>query len=126
MDPARVAGSLSFFLETLIFDIMNVKVLRPFNGELLPVYRQIGVAAVSRFSDVILRSDGFVISVADWSAFMSVLWSVYAECSRSSLGSVISTPLCVRLLDFEAETWVSYDAVCGGIRYKYLVRYGSR
>jgi len=104
---------------------MNIKIMRPCNGELMPVYRQVGLAAMSRFSSMMLVSDGVVVSVDDWSAFLSAVWSAYAECSRSSLGALMSVPLRVRLLDFEAETWVSYDSECGGIRYKSLVRYGS-
>lgn len=103
---------------------MVVKVLRPANKELMPVYLKIGAACLSHFTDVILDSQGMICVSPDWNIFLSVVWTAYADCSWSSLGALMSLPLRVRLLEYEAETTVSYDADCGGIRYKALVRYG--
>lgn len=104
---------------------MEIKVLRPVNKELMPVFQQVGVCAVLRFSFVVLDWQGVSCVVPDWNVFLLAVWSAYAECSRSSLGALLSLPLRVRLLDYKAETMVSYDAGCGGIRYRSLVRYDS-
>lgn len=104
---------------------MKIKVLRPANKECLPVYQQIGAFALAHFTTVVLDNQGFICVSTDWNIFLLVVWAAYAECSRSSLGALMSLPLRVRLLDYEAETFVSYDAECGGIRYKSLVRYGG-
>ena len=104
---------------------MEIKVLRPANKKLMPVYQQIGAFALAHFTSVVLDSQGMICVSPDWNVFLSVVWAAYAECSRSSLGALMSLPLRVRLLEYEAETMVSYDADCGGIRYKALVRYGS-
>lgn len=103
---------------------MEIKVLRPVNNLLIPVYQQIGAFALAHFTSVVLDDQGMICVSPDWNVFLSVVWAAYAECSRSSLGALISVPIRVRLLEYEAETWVSYDAECGGIRYKSLVRYG--
>lgn len=104
---------------------MEIKVLRPANKQLLPVYQQIGAFALAHFTSVVLDDQGMICVSPDWNIFLSVVWAAYAECSKSSLGALMSLPLRVRLLDYEAETTVSYDADCGGIRYKSLVRYGG-
>lgn len=104
---------------------MEIKVLRPANKELMPVYQQVGSFALAHFTSVILDNQGFICVSTDWNIFLSVVWAAYAECSRSSLGALMSLPLRVRLLEYKAETMVSYDADCGGIRYKSLVRYDS-
>ena len=104
---------------------MNIKLMRPANKNLMPVYQQIGAFALAHFTSVVLDGQGMVCVSPDWNAFLTVVWTAYAECSKSSLGALMSLPLRVRLLDYEAETWVSYDKECGGIRYKSLVRYGN-
>lgn len=104
---------------------MEIKVLRPANEKLIPVYQQIGAFSLAHFTSVVLDGQGMVCVSPDWNIFLSVVWAAYAECSRSSLGALISMPLRVRLLDYKAETMVSYDADCGGIRYKSLVRYDN-
>lgn len=104
---------------------MIVKILRPFNAELLPIYRCVGVAVASRFSSIVLDKQGVAVVVPDWSAFLSAVWSAYSECSKTNVGVLLSVPLRVRLLDFGAETRVSYDTRCAGIRYTSLVRYGT-
>lgn len=104
---------------------MEIKLLRPANKEQMPVYQKIGAFALAHFTSVVLDGQGMTCVSPDWNIFLSVVWAAYAECSRSSLGALISVPLRVRLLEYEAETMVSYDADCGGIRYKALVRYGS-
>lgn len=99
--------------------------MRPANIKLMPVYQQIGAFALAHFTSVVLDSQGMVCVSPDWNVFLAVVWAAYAECSQSSLGALMSLPLRVRLLDYKAETAVSYDADCGGIRYKSLVRYDS-
>lgn len=104
---------------------MEIKVLRPVNKEMMPVFQQVGISVASHLSSVVLDWQGFLCVVPDWNVFLSAVWSAYAECSRSSLGALLSHPLRVRILEYKAETMVSYDAECGGIRYKSLVRYDS-
>lgn len=74
---------------------------------------------------VTLCSDGYIINMPSWFDFLSLMWHVYADCSRDARGVALTSPLRVRLLDYKAETMVFYDAEVKGIRYKSLVRYGQ-
>lgn len=61
-----------------------------------------------------------VVEVESWEAFLRILWAAYAQMSRTSAGSMMSTPIRVVLADYAAYTDVS--ASSEGIRYTALSR----
>lgn len=99
--------------------------MKPAVAEYRIVYVAIAHACCDLDINFTLLFNGFVIEIPSWFDFLSIVWHVYADFSRDARGAAILLPTRVRLLDYKAETMVSYDPDCAGIRYKSLYRYGA-
>lgn len=110
---------------------MKVTIVKPqFEGVGNPLplvaYNAICPALIFYLKTASFSCFGVCFEVENWRVFLSSLWRIYAEFSKTSAGSLVSVPIRVCLNEYNAYTDVRFDADCGGIRYTSLERYDSR